>query len=152
MSYRQAEKTGCLYARSSLKLFSKKFCFAILMKLRTTATIKLLVFVSGYYLPPINCSSLLWWLLRPKEKTFLFNWWLLRPKGKKGLLSAVSETADKKEETFEFSNLKGFYAWVNFEWAFIRELLISLFLRKKIDPIFYFLIFMRMFLQCILPH
>ena len=99
VSYRHAEKTGCLKAGSTLKLFSKKFCFAILMKLRTTATIKLLVFVSGYYLPPMNCSSLLWWLLRPK--------------GEKGLLSATSETADKKEETFEFSNLKGLYAWMN---------------------------------------
>ena len=43
VSYRQAQKTGCLRAGSTLKLFSKKFCFAILMKLRTTATIQLLV-------------------------------------------------------------------------------------------------------------
>ena len=113
VSYRQAEKTGCLKAGSTLKLFSKKFCFAILMKLRTTATIKLLVFVSGYYLPPMNCSSLHWWLLRPNGNTLLFSWWLLRPKGEKGLLSATSETADKKEETFEFSNFKGLYAWMN---------------------------------------
>ena len=58
----------------------------------------------------MNSSSLLWWLLRPKGNTLHFSWWLLRPKGKKGVLSATSETADKKEEMFEFSNLKGLYA------------------------------------------
>ena len=130
VSYRQAEKTGCLKAGSTLKLFSKKFCFAILMKLRTTATIKLLVFVSGYYLPPMNCSSLLWWLLRPNGNTLLFSWWLLRPKGEKGLLSATSETADKKEDVWVF-RLKGTICVNEFERGIIQQLLIYFFLRKE---------------------
>ena len=104
---------------------------------------ELLLFVSGYYLPPMNCSTLLKWLLRPKGNTFLFNWWLLRPKGRKRLLSATSETADKKEETFEFSKLNGSCAWADFESGIFRELLISLFLRKENRSYLPFLFFLE---------
>ena len=101
-------RTVCLNAGSTLKFFSNKLCVAIHLNLSTSFTIQLLLFVSGSYLTPMNCSSLLCWLLRPKRNTLLVNCWLLRPRGKKKFFRQLLRPRTKKKRRLSFTTQRDF--------------------------------------------
>ena len=98
VSYKEAKKTGCSNAGSTLKL-SKDFCLAILMKLRKTATIKLLRFVS-WHCCHLRIAHLYFRDHCDPKETHSSSVGDFRAQREKEIHSEASETTDKKEKRF----------------------------------------------------
>ena len=152
MSYRQAEKSGYLNAWSTLKLFSKKFCFVILMKLRTIATINCFylfldiichLWIAHFYFGDY-CDS------KETHSSSTGDYWDQR--GKKDFFRQFLRPRTKKEETFEISNLEGLCAWANLSGEFFESFWFPCFWGKERGSYLLFLMSVRRCFQYILPH